>query len=111
MNLTMKAMTAGFAMAAALMTTGARAADTTAVEISKFAFAPKEITIKPGTRVRWVNRDETPHTVTSVKPSKLLASKALDTDDAFEFTFTTEGDFAYLCAVHPMMTGVVHVHK
>lgn len=79
------------------------------VNITKFAFTPKEITIAPGTKVIWTNRDETPHTVTS--NDKSFASKGLDTDDKFEHTFASEGDFSYICTLHPFMTGVVHVHK
>ena len=70
---------------------------------------PKEITVAPGTRVVWTNRDETPHTVTS--NDKSFASKGLDTDDQFEHVFSKEGDFGYICTVHPFMTGVVHVRK
>jgi plastocyanin len=77
--------------------------------IDKFAFAPKEITIKPGTTIVWTNHDEAPHTV--VSGDKSFVSKGLDTDDRFEHTFEREGDFAYICSVHPYMTGVVHVHE
>ncbi|HUL40447.1 MAG TPA: cupredoxin family copper-binding protein [Burkholderiales bacterium] len=79
------------------------------VNIAKFAFVPKEITIAPGTKVIWTNRDETPHTVTS--NDKSFASKGLDTDDKFEHTFASEGDFSYFCTLHPFMTGVVHVRQ
>jgi plastocyanin len=81
-----------------------------AVAIAKFAFAPKEITIAPGAKIRWTNRDEVPHTVTGSK-DKTIKSAALDTGDTFEYTFTQEGDFEYYCSVHPFMTGVVHVRK
>jgi plastocyanin len=81
------------------------------VDITKFMFGPKDITVAPGTTVRWVNHDEVPHTVASQDKSKPFASKAMDTDDKYEFTFTKEGDFGYICTVHPFMTGVVHVHK
>jgi plastocyanin len=80
-----------------------------AVNIAKFAYGPKEITIAPGTTIVWTNRDETPHTVTS--NDKSFASKGLDTDDKFEHSFASEGDFSYFCTVHPFMTGVVHVRK
>jgi len=79
------------------------------VDITKFAFASKEITIAPGTKITWTNHDETPHTVTS--NDKSFASKGLDTDDKFEHTFASEGDFSYFCTIHPFMTGVVHVRK
>jgi plastocyanin len=81
------------------------------IEIAKFAFVPKEITIEPGTRLRWTNRDETPHTVTSQTAKKVLSSPGLDLDDHYEFVFNDEGDYPYLCTVHPMMTGIVHVRK
>ena len=81
----------------------------TELAIDKFAFAPKEITVKPGTTIVWVNHDEAPHTV--VSGDKTFVSKGLDTDDRFEHTFDREGDFSYVCSVHPFMTGVVHVHE
>ncbi|KUM03023.1 cupredoxin family copper-binding protein [Chromobacterium subtsugae] len=82
---------------------------TVTIDISKFAFNPKEITVAPGTRIIWTNRDDTPHTVSS--RDKIFASKALDTDDKYEYTFATPGDFNYYCVVHPYMTGAVHVRK
>lgn len=88
------------------------AADAVAtVDVSKFSFGPKEITIAPGTRVRWINHDEVPHTVASPQGQEVIGSKALDTDDQYEVAFQKEGDYAYFCTVHPFMTGVVHVHK
>jgi len=87
----------------------ASAAPAVEVSITKFAFAPKEITVAPGTRIVWTNHDEAPHTVTA--NDRKFASKGLDTDDKYEHTFDGEGDFAYICTVHPFMTGVVHVRK
>lgn len=83
--------------------------NTVQVNIAKFAYGPKDVTVTPGTTVVWTNQDETPHTVTS--NDKSFASKGLDTGDRFEHTFATEGDFNYICTVHPFMTGVVHVRK
>jgi len=81
------------------------------VDIGKFMFMPMELTVAPGTTVRWINHDQTPHTVSSQGKDKLFASKAMDTDDQFEFVFAKEGDYRYVCSVHPFMTGVVHVRK
>ncbi|HSU44290.1 MAG TPA: cupredoxin family copper-binding protein [Casimicrobiaceae bacterium] len=113
----MKQVSARVALAALLcasiaFATHAKHASATAgaeVSITRFTFAPKEITVAPGTKIVWTNRDETPHTVTS--NDKAFASKGLDTDDTYEHTFDGEGDFAYICTVHPFMTGVVHVRK
>jgi plastocyanin len=93
----------------AMLVAAAPTAPTIDVNIAKFAYGPKEITITPGTKIIWTNHDETPHTVTS--NDKSFASKGLDTDDKFEHTFANEGDFGYICTVHPFMTGVVHVRK
>ena len=102
------ALAAALAIAATLV--GAASPEpTVAVNIDKFAYGPKDITVSPGTKIVWTNHDQTPHTVTS--NDKSFASKGMDTDDKFEHTFTKEGDYAYLCTVHPFMTGVVHVRK
>ena len=87
---------------------GAHATDVT-VEIKKFAFEPKEITVAPGSKVVFINRDETPHQIKAGDGS--FTSKALDTDDRHEQVFAKEGDFSYVCTLHPFMTGSVHVHK
>lgn len=90
---------------------GAAAPTMQRVDIHQFAFEPREVTVAPGTRIVWTNHDETPHTVTSQAAPKAFASPGMDTDDHFEFVFEREGDFAYLCTLHPMMTGIVHVRK
>jgi plastocyanin len=77
------------------------------VVVEKFAFAPKEITVTPGTKVVWINKDETPHTISAT--DKTFVSKAMDTDDRYEYTFAKPGDFSYFCTLHPFMTGTVHV--
>jgi len=92
--------------ASAVGAQAAPAADA-AVEIDQFAFIPQRITVKAGTTVTWINEDDVPHTVAS--SSKLFKSKALDTGDKFSFTFTTPGTYAYICSVHPYMTGAVVV--
>ncbi len=93
----------------ALAVAAAAASEPPSIQITKFAFAPKEITVTPGTKVIWTNHDETPHTVIASDGS--FVSKALDTDDRFELTFTSEGDFNYFCSLHPFMTGTVHVRR
>jgi plastocyanin len=97
-----------FALLAALAI-DAGATETPSVQIRKFAFMPKEITIAPGTKIVWTNHDETPHTI--IASDGTFVSKAMDTDDRFEYTFATAGDFSYFCTLHPYMTGIVHVHK
>jgi plastocyanin len=77
------------------------------VKIDNFTFEPQRIVVKAGTRVTWINEDDIPHTV--VSSGKMFKSKTLDTSDAFTFTFTTPGDYAYFCSLHPHMTGTIVV--
>ncbi len=83
--------------------------ETTRVVIDNFAYAPREITVAPGTRVSWVNRDDVPHTVTSTAKPKVFDSGALDDESPFTFVFQTPGTYEYFCAVHPHMSGKVIV--
>jgi plastocyanin len=90
-----------------LAATTASASDTITVNIEKFAFTPKDITVAPGTKIVWINKDQIPHTISTA--DKSFMSKAMDTDDKFEQTFVNAGDFSYFCTLHPFMTGTVHV--
>jgi len=76
------------------------------VHIDNFTFEPAKLTVKAGTTVTWINRDDIPHLV--VLPGK-FRSEALDTNDKFSFTFTTAGDYKYFCSLHPHMTGMIKV--
>lgn len=87
----------------------AAAAPSVEIDIARFAFVHREITIPVGTTVVWINHDETPHTVAAGDHS--FTSPALDTDDRYERRFDQAGDVRYFCTVHPFMTGVVHVRK
>jgi plastocyanin len=77
------------------------------VVIENFSFQPTTLTVKAGTKVTWVNRDDVPHTATDT--DKRFNSKALDTDDQFSFTFEQPGTYNYYCALHPKMTGQIIV--
>ena len=81
--------------------------ETIQAAIDNFAFTPKEMTVKAGTTVRWTNKDDIPHTVTS--DSNVFASPVLDSNQNFQFTFASAGKFAYFCRLHPKMTGEVVV--
>src|SRR5579862_6478190 len=79
----------------------------TVVEIHGMKFDPPTLTISAGTRVTWVNEDNSPHTVTD--KGKVFRSAALDTKDSFSYTFAAPGEFTYYCTIHPMMVGKILV--
>ena len=83
------------------------AAAAVAVGIDNFTFNPQNLTVKAGTTVTWTNKDDIPHTIAAV--SKQFKSKALDTGDAYSFTFTTPGAYEDFCSLHPHMTGTIVV--
>ena len=95
-------------LAFAALSSSAIAADMQ-VDISKFAFTPREITVKPGATVVWTNRDATPHTIKTKDGD--FASTGMDTGDTYQHTFAKAGDYTYFCTLHPFMTGIVHVHQ
>jgi len=82
-------------------------ADGPQVQIKDFAFAPKETTVPVGTTLTWTNKDSEPHTVMTT--DKAIASKALDTDNQYAFTFNLAGTYTYHCSLHPYMTATVVV--
>ena len=74
------------------------------IEIRNSQFNPNSITIQPGTRVVWVNKDSETH---SVDPGTFmngtddfLASKNMDQNDTFGVTFTKTGTIKYYCSIH-----------
>ncbi len=77
------------------------------VRISDFAFAPRDLRVKRGATVRWVNQDQEPHTVTS--DAGAFGSRGLDAGEGYAFTFEKAGRFPYHCSLHPTMTGTVVV--
>jgi plastocyanin len=100
-----------FVVSACVLLTGTQhvsaATEPAAVEINRFQFEPQELTISRGATVTWTNRDQTVHNVVA-KDGKFTSS-GLDTGDRFSFHFDHDGDYAYFCALHPHMVGVVHV--
>jgi plastocyanin len=94
------------ALALAFLVIGVARSETT-IAIDNFAFMPAATTVKAGTSVRFVNRDDIPHTV--VLADGRARSKALDTDDSFVYVFDKPGDFTYFCGMHPQMKGEIKV--
>lgn len=92
----------------ALGGTAVRAAPA-AVTIKDFMFAPVTLTVKAGTLVTWVNRDDEPHTIFS--DTGLFRSGALDTGGDFHFKFEQPGTYHYLCTIHPHMVGTIIVEQ
>jgi plastocyanin len=79
------------------------AAENAGVVINNFTFSPTPLTVKAGTTVNWVNRDDMPHSI--VLPALKVKSHPMDTDEDFAYRFEQAGTYDYLCGLHPHMHG------
>jgi len=77
------------------------------------AFTPASITVAKGTTIKWTNKDNVLHTVTSGVPNApdgLFDSGNIANGGTFSFQFNTVGTFQYYCRVHQdIMKGQVIV--
>ena len=75
------------------------------IAMKDFAYDPKTITVKQGTKVIWTNNDMVIHDV----KSDTFTSGDLNKGDSFEYVFDQKGSFDYLCTYHSSMTGTIIV--
>ena len=95
------------AVPAGARTDEARGGERVRVRIVDNRFSPRDITIARGTRVRWVNRGNNPHTTTS--NTNLWDSGTLSSGERFTRRFGRRGTFNYHCEIHPTMTATITV--
>ena len=80
------------------------------VLIQNFRFKPAHITIKRGTKVRWIIRDSAPHTATA-NNGRSFDSGSLGKGQSYKHTFTRAGKKPYHCEIHPDMKGTITVKR
>jgi plastocyanin len=83
---------------------------TRTVLIQNFRFKPAHITIKRGTRVRWINKDSTAHTTTA-NNGRSFDSGRLGPRQRYSHTFKPVGKKPYHCKIHPHMKGRITVRR
>ena len=72
--------------------------DEAEVEIEDFKFNPQVLVIRPGTTVKFANKDEAQHTATS--DTGVFDSGYLSKGEEYFFTFTEPGTYPYYCIPH-----------
>jgi plastocyanin len=84
--------------------------NTVVIDMGNYFFGPKNVTVRPGDIVRWVNVSDLPHTSTS--PAG-WDSGIVPAGGTYERKFDEEGSFAYLCELHMDLgqTGVIGVRS
>lgn len=80
------------------------------VGIRDFAFEPQEIRVTVGEEVTWRNDGAAEHTVVADGAAG-PRSPTLGTGDTFTWRAGQAGAVAYLCSIHPNMTGRVVVEE
>jgi plastocyanin len=70
-------------------------------DAGQLGFQPKELTIKPGDTVKWVNNKLAPHNAV-IDGNVKLSHKALvfSPGESFESTFNDAGEYTYYCEPH-----------
>jgi plastocyanin len=75
------------------------------VTIKGFAFSPKTLTVKAGSKVKVTNKDGTTHTFTANKGA--FDTGDIDGGSSATVTVKKPGTYAYHCNIHSSMTGTV----
>jgi plastocyanin len=83
---------------------------TRTLSIQDFSFKPANITIKRGTKVRWINKDSTAHTVTA-NNGRSFDSGRLRPGQRYTHTFKSAGKKPYHCEIHTDMKGTITVKR
>jgi plastocyanin len=83
------------------------AAPAVVAAMARYLFAPKEIEVRAGSTVEWVNADAVVHTVAA--DDGTWDSRAVQPGERWRATFTRPGRYPYHCGPHPFMKGVVVV--
>ena len=76
------------------------------VVIQGVAFEPDSLTVKRGERVKWINKDPFPHTVTA---RGTFDSHSIAVGGTWTYVAHKAGVYAYTCTLHPNMKGMLQV--
>lgn len=83
-------------------------AESAEVVIDKMMFSPRQVKIKVGDSVKWINQEKrNNHSVRF--ESENLESERVFPGESWSRTFDRPGVYPYVCGPHPEMTGQVEV--
>lgn len=89
------------AVALALIAAGsAGAGEVVEIEIREYQFVPGEVTVSPGTTVRWVNREKRQFHNVWFREAGEEPGEYLFPGDTYERVFDDVGEYPYVCQPH-----------
>ena len=77
------------------------------VVMEDMRFQPEVLAVASGDTIVWLNKDLVPHTATSRVGG--FDSNVILASGSWKYTVRKKGAFAYLCTLHPAMTGTLRV--
>lgn len=77
------------------------------IRVKNFTFHPRQVKIRSGDRITFVNDDEEAHTVTS--DDKSFDSEGIDGGGIWQHRFVKSGTYNYFCELHPYMKATIVV--
>ena len=81
--------------------------DETTVAMKNIEFAPKDLEVKVGQTVKWVNEDDVEHN--AVANDGEFKSELFGRAGTYTYKATKAGTIEYVCTVHPGMEGTLTV--
>ncbi|MDJ0463836.1 cupredoxin domain-containing protein [Streptomyces sp. H27-C3] len=88
---------------------GTTASTSMTVTIKDFKFSPARITVAPGQKITVINQDSSPHTLTAEEGKEFDTGNLAKGKRATITAPRTKGEYAFLCSIHPSMTGTLTV--
>ncbi len=87
------------------------AAEISDIAIENFAFDPPLLTVKIGTKILFVNRDQVPHSVVGFRDGKetFRSPEQIDTDETYAVTADKPGENELHCGLHARIVGRILV--
>jgi plastocyanin len=78
----------------------AGAEEVVVIEMFQYQFVPEQVTIKPGTTVRWVNKEKRQFHNVWFREAGEEPGEYLFPEDQYERVFDQAGDYPYVCQPH-----------
>jgi plastocyanin len=76
------------------------AGEVVVIEMFQYQFVPDQVTIKPGTRVRWMNKEKRQFHNVWFREAGEEPGEYLFPEDEYERVFDQVGDYPYVCQPH-----------